>query len=163
MALAITSLGGSNVSKEMMLAQQQASNKWAYYQAKVIREHQYRTSKLRFEFDLAERGTAMSVATRQKADALLDTLGEAEKRYHEEKQPIEVEAKVLEAARDLNMAKDPYFDYAEVLQILIVIASISMLAVSRPIFAFSVVLAGLGVLLAINGYLLLVNVPHLGS
>ena len=36
--LAITSLGGNNAEKEMMLAQQQASNEWAFYQAKASRE-----------------------------------------------------------------------------------------------------------------------------
>ena len=33
--LAITSLGGNNAMKEMLLAQQQASDQWAFYQAKV--------------------------------------------------------------------------------------------------------------------------------
>jgi hypothetical protein len=40
--LAITSLGGNNAMKEMLLAGQQASDQWAYYQAKVIREHLYK-------------------------------------------------------------------------------------------------------------------------
>ncbi len=37
--LAISSLGGNHAMKEMILAQQQASNQWAYYQAKAGREH----------------------------------------------------------------------------------------------------------------------------
>ena len=45
--LAIASLGGNNAMKEMLLAQQQASDQWAFYQAKVIREHQYRAQKMR--------------------------------------------------------------------------------------------------------------------
>ena len=52
--LAIASLGGNNATKEMLLAQQQASDQWAFYQAKVIREHQYRAQKLRLEVELAE-------------------------------------------------------------------------------------------------------------
>ena len=44
--LAITALGGSNAMKEMLLTQQQASDQWAFYQAKVIREHQYRIERL---------------------------------------------------------------------------------------------------------------------
>ena len=36
-AMAFSSLGGSNSTKEMLLAQQQASYQWAFYQAKVIR------------------------------------------------------------------------------------------------------------------------------
>jgi len=57
--LAITSLGGNNGMKEMLLAQQQASDQWAYYQAKVIREHFYRSQKLRLEAELLERGNTM--------------------------------------------------------------------------------------------------------
>ena len=62
--------------------------------------------------------------------------------------------------RDRNQAKDPYFDYAEVLlQIAIVTASISILSGSRPTFGFSLVLAVLGVLLSVNGFTLLVHLP----
>jgi CheY-like chemotaxis protein len=57
--LAITSLGGNNAMKEMLLAQQQASDQWAFYQAKVIREHLYRSQKLHLEADLLERGNLM--------------------------------------------------------------------------------------------------------
>ena len=40
--LAIASLGGNNSMKDMLLAQQQSSDQWAFYQAKVIRAHLYR-------------------------------------------------------------------------------------------------------------------------
>ena len=54
--LAITSLGGNKAMKEMLLAQQQASDQWSFYQAKVIREHLYRNEKNRMEAELLERG-----------------------------------------------------------------------------------------------------------
>ena len=34
--LAIAALGGNNAMKEMLLAQQQSSDQWAFYQAKVM-------------------------------------------------------------------------------------------------------------------------------
>ncbi len=37
--LAITALGGSNAGKDMVMAQQKATNQWSYYQAKVVREN----------------------------------------------------------------------------------------------------------------------------
>src|SRR5213594_152718 len=64
--LAITSLGGNNATKEMLLAQQQASDQWAFYQAKVIREHQYRAQALRLEAELLERGPVMRPEARAK-------------------------------------------------------------------------------------------------
>jgi hypothetical protein len=160
--LAIASLGGNHATKEMLLSQQQASDQWAYYQAKSVKEHQTRTHRLQLEVDLAEREAQMPPKVRKKAEALLDQLTEEEKRYQSEKQEIEKEAKNLEHERDLNRIKDPYFDFAEVLlQIAIVMASVSILADTPAIYHFSIVLASLGGFLALNGYLLLVRIPFL--
>ena len=51
--LAISSLGGNNATKEMLISQQQLSDQWAFYQAKVIREHLYRAQRQRLEADIA--------------------------------------------------------------------------------------------------------------
>lgn len=73
---------------------------------------------------------------------------------------IQEEAKHLEEERDKNRIKDPYFDYAEVLlQISIVMASISILAVSRQIFYFAIVSASIGTSMTLNGYLLIFRLP----
>jgi hypothetical protein len=158
--LAITALGGGNAMKEMLLAQQQASDQWAFYQAKVIREHQYRIARLRLEVELTEREASMASEARQKYAALLAQATEEEKRYNTEKTDIETEAKKLEHERDINREKDPYFDFAEVLlQIAIVMSSISILSTSRPMFLLSLVLAICGTLLSVNGYTLLAKLP----
>ncbi len=160
--LAITSLGGSNAMKEMLLTQQQSSDQWAFYQAKAVREHLYRSQKLRLEIDLLERGNAMKPDVRERVEGLLKKLTEEEGRYNTEKKEIEKEAKKLEHERDLYRNKDPYFDFAEVLlQISIVMASIAILSGSRPVFYFSLVVAFLGGLLSLNGFLLLIKVPFL--
>jgi hypothetical protein len=161
-ALAICSLGGSNAMKEMLLAQQQSSDQWAYYQAKVIREHLYRVEKMRLEAGLLERGDGVSADVRQHYEALGKKMEEEEKRYNAEKKEIEKEARRLEHERDVNRDKDPYFDYAEVLlQIAIVMATVSILAASMPIYLFSMGVASLGALLTVNGFLLMVKVPFL--
>ncbi len=160
--LAIASLGGKNATKEALLAQQQASDQWAFYQAKVIREHQYSIEKLHLEVDLAERGSNMRPETRQKFETLMARFADEEKRYNNEKKDIEKEAKKLEHERDISRDKDSYFDYAEVLlQIAIVMSSISILSVSRPVFFFSLVLAIPGALLTLGGYTLLFKIPLL--
>jgi len=160
--LAVSSLGGNNAMKEMILAQQLSSDQWAFYQAKVIREHQYRAQKLRLEVDLEERGSTLRPEAREKLQGLLARFAEEEKRYGAEKKDIEKAAKVLEHERDVNRAKDPYFDYAEVLlQIAIVMSSISIISKSRETFVFSLVLAAFGALLAINGFTLLARIPFL--
>jgi hypothetical protein len=158
-ALAIASLGGNNAMKEMLLAQQDASNQWAYYQGKVIREHLNRGNKMVLEAQLAEPST-LKGPEREKYEALARKFTDEEKRMNVDKKEIEPRAKAAEAVRDLNQAKDPYFDYAEVLlQIAIVCSSISILSTSRPMFWFSTVLAVLGTTLTINGFFQLVRVP----
>lgn len=160
--LAVSSLGGNNAMKEMLLAQQQASDQWAFYQAKVVREHLYRSQKIRIEADLLERGATLKPEMRKHYESMLAKMNEEEARYVKEKKEIELEAKKLEHERDVNRSKDPYFDYAEVLlQISIVMASISILAVSRQIFYFAIVLASLGSLMSLNGFLLLFKLPFL--
>lgn len=158
--LAITSLGGNNAMKEMLLAQQQASDQWAFYQAKVVREHLYRSQKLRLEVDLLEQGSSMKPEAREKFESMLKNMAEEETRYGTEKKEIEKEAKKLEHERDVNRSKDPYFDYGEVLlQIAIVMASISIISGSRPIFYFALVGAILGTLFSLNGFLLIFRIP----
>jgi hypothetical protein len=159
--LALASLGGSNAMKAMLLAQQEASNQWSYYQAKVVREHLNRGNKLILEMQLAEPSTLRG-AEREKSEGLARRFAEEEKRMNADKKEIEPKAKAAEAERDLNQAKDPYFDYAEVLlQIAIVCASVAILAASRPMFWFSSALAVIGTLCTLNGFLLLVRLPFL--
>src|SRR5205807_10568658 len=108
-ALAIASLGGNNAMKERLLAQQQSSDQWAFYQAKVIREHQYRGLRLQLEAQLAEP-SSLKGAERAKLEALAARFGEEEKRYNTEKKDIEKDAKKLEHERDRHRNRDPYFD-----------------------------------------------------
>src|SRR5262245_19387165 len=162
--LTVASLGGNNAMKEMLIAQQQASNQWAYYQAKASREHQYRVQKLVLEADLEERRDTLKPESRRKLEAALQRFTEEERRYAEEKKDVEKVARRYEAERDLNQAKDPYFDYAEVLlQIAIVLGAVSIMSKSGPPVYTSVVLAAIGAALAFNGYTLLFRIPFLHS
>ena len=81
--LAIAALGGNNAMKDMLLAQQQSSDQWAFYQAKVIREHEYRIQQKRLEVELAERGAGMAPEARQQYEALLAELTAETKRYND--------------------------------------------------------------------------------
>jgi hypothetical protein len=159
--LAIASLGGNNAMEDILLAQQEATNQWAYYQAKVIREHLNRGNKMLVETQLAEPSPFKGVE-REKYEALAKKYADEEKRMNADKKDIEKDARKFEHERDLNKAKDVYFDYAEVfLQIAIVSSSVAILAASRPMFWFSAVLAVSGALATANGFLLVVRMPLL--
>ncbi len=140
--LAVTSLGGNHATKEMLLAQQQSSDQWAFYQSKGIRQHLDNIERMRIEAELLEAGASIKPTVRRNYEVRLKEIGDEEKRYAAEKRQIEQEARELEHERDRYRTKDPYFEYAEaLLQISIVMASISILAVSRQIFYFALIAA----------------------
>lgn len=161
--LALASVGGNNAMEDVLLNQQQASDQWAFYQAKVIREHLYRSQRMVVEAELAAAGRRPEAA-RERLAALARAFGEEERRYATEKKDIEKDARAHERARDVAKRRDVYFDAAEVfLQIAIVASSVSILAGSRPVFWFSLALAAIGALAAANGLTLLLAVPALES
>jgi hypothetical protein len=158
--LAITALGGNNSMKEMLLAQQEASNQWAFYQAKAMRENLYRIQRLNMDAEFLARGDSMKPEAKARFEATLKKMQDEEIRYATEKKDIELAAKEAEHKRDLNKKRDPYFDFAEaLLQISIVMASIAILSSSRPVFYFSLVGAVLGVVLSFNGFTLAFHLP----
>ena len=158
--LAITSLGENNATKEMLLTQQLAANQRASYQSQVIGENLYKTNGLRMEADLLERGPAMRPNIRILYGAMLKDMKAEEMRYREGKKKSEAEAISLETTRDRNRAKDPYFEYAELLLLLsIVTTSVSILSVSLRLFYFSIGSAALGTLFMLNGYFLIFRLP----
>jgi hypothetical protein len=152
--LAIAAAGGHKAGKDMLMEQQKASNKWAQYQAKAIREAIYINESEKLEMELARQsltGEARVIAERSKA-RIREKLDD----YKKDKAEITEEAKKHEEARDDAHHRDPYFDFAEVaLQISIVLASVAMLSGKRWAFVASLVLAVIGVALTLNGYLLL--------
>ena len=157
--LAICHLGGSMATKEMLLAQQQASDQWAWYQAKNIRALIDRNQKTILELNLLEKDYLKPEVKKRYEEELRQVTAD-EGRYNAEKEEIEKEARHLEQERDLYRSKDPYFEYGEVLlAIAIVMASIAILAYSRMALGFALVSASLGSLLAANGFLLIVRLP----
>jgi Domain of unknown function (DUF4337) len=160
--LAICAMGGNNAMKEMLLAQQEASNQWSFYQAKNNREYLYRIEKDRLETQLVERGNTMKPAVLKHFQAQIQKASAEEARLSKDKQEILVEAKKQEHERDVNRTKDPYFDFGEaLLQIAIVMSSVAIIAHSRQAFIFSLGAAVLGSLVTLNGFLLLFRVPFL--
>jgi hypothetical protein len=161
--LAITSLGGNNATKEMMLSQQMSNNQWSYYQAKSIKESFALDRRASVEAILAERGAAMTPDARMVFERRRDAAASDEARYAKEKEQILAEAKTLEKDRDIGRAKDPYFDFGEVLlQLAIVTASTAILSGSSPVYLFSIVMAAFGAVLSLNGFLQLFTLPFLG-
>lgn len=159
--LAFASLGGSNAAKDMANENILASDRWSFYQAKNVRQTQYRLAADQLELELVARPDLTPEARQAfegKIKAYRDTVAryDSEPANGEGKKELMAKAKEHEEARDLAGQRDPWFDIGEsALQIAIVLASVSAI-VGLPVLTWiSGILAGVGVLTTINGYFLL--------
>jgi hypothetical protein len=165
MLLAITTLGGAEATKEMLNANIHASDTYAFYQAKNIRQTLYQISAA--ELELLAAGGAISGDASGKATELIKRYRDNVTRYESEpatgegKKELMAKAKQWEQARDHAAAQLPNFEYAEALfQIAIVLGSVAIVAVSPWLLGFSGILSAAALLLTLNGYFLLVPLGH---
>jgi hypothetical protein len=159
MLLAIASLGGGAATKEMLAANIHASDTYAFYQAKVLRQVHYQVAA-----DFLE---AAGTGDPAKIAGLVKRYRETAARYESEpatgdgKKELLAKAHEWESRRDTAAARDPNFEFGEaLLQIAIVLGSVSIVAVSRWLLGLSAAAAICGVALTANGFLLLVPLGH---
>jgi hypothetical protein len=166
MLLAITGLGGQNAAKEVVNNNVLASNFYAFYQAKNMRQTSYALAADDLELSLNNSALTpeAKAAIQKKIDDYRKTVTryESEPATQEGKKELLARAKTYEEARDRAMRQDPYFDYAEVLlQIAIVLASVGIITGFAWLVLGSAILGVTGTLLMINGFFLLVALPGL--
>jgi hypothetical protein len=151
--LAVAGLGGKNAGKDMLSEQINASNRWAQYQAKSVREAIYRNDAEKMEFERAKGGITPDAAA-QLDKSIARVRGKLEE-YEKEKAEIKAIAEGHQEAEKTAQRKDGYFDYAELLlQIAIVSASVSLLSKSRGLWIASIFIVLLALVLTVNGYTL---------
>jgi len=87
---------------------------------------------------------------------------ESEPETREGKKELLARARENEQKRDHALKQDPYFDYAEaLLQIAIVLISVAIVANLAWLSYLGGALGLIGMLLSLNGFLLLVEIPGL--
>ena len=165
--LAITGLGGANAGKEATNNNIYAANTYAFYQAKNIRQTDYNLAADAIELAFMQEASLSAEAKaglKAKADAYRKTAAryESEPETKEGKKELMVKAREFENKRDHALKQDPYFDYAEaLLQIAIVLISVSIVATLPWLALFGAIVGGVGGLLMVNGYTLAVEIPFL--
>jgi hypothetical protein len=167
-ALAICSVGAGNATKDATARNIEAANAWAFFQAKNIRRNDVRlqidTLELRLatEPDLSE-STRTAIADKLKSYRDYEARLSSEPDTGEGLNELLVRGKTLEAQRDRAMRRDPYFDYGQaLLQIAIVLASVSIITGGASLLVMSILLASGGAILTLNGFTLAYTVPFIG-
>lgn len=136
--LAVNAWYGGKLSSTVLNNTLGANNEWSQYQAKNNRL---------VSFDIAAKTTTdktLKAEFRAEAD-----------RMEADKKEISVRARKMEADREIAKKSSPWIGYASTAyQLAIVVLSASILAVSMPMFWGSFVVAGVGVVLSLNGLML---------
>ena len=170
--LAIGGLGGGNATDDMIANNIKASDTWAFYQAKNVRQTTYKLAVQELEAELAagtlpperradaEKRLQEYRATIERYDSEPDADAPNDPLRGEGKKQLSAQAKAYEEGFETASQRDDNFDYAEVLlQLALVLGSVAILALNRWVLALSVALGAVGALLTLNGFLLLVQLP----
>ena len=164
--LAICNVGGANAAKDATRANIEASNTWAFYQAKTIRRTSYAIAADELDILLTTQPGVTGPARKAVEDKIKGFRMEASRLKSDPEDGTDRlvdKGKALGAERDVAMRRDPYFDWSQaLLQIGIVLASVHLIIGNLLLLGLSGGLAGLGILLMLNGYTLAVSLPFLG-
>jgi hypothetical protein len=143
--VATVSLLGHRAHTEELLHQTEATDKWAYYQAKDIRRHTY-------ELFLDEMSVFTTQAGEQAAKAREKYQKEVD-RYKDDQKDIEADAKKAEDDVKLEGKRADHFDLGEVmLEAALVICSITLLTRNKLYWMMGVVLAIVGIAIGATGF-----------
>lgn len=170
--LAIGGLGGGNATDDMVGENIHASDAWAFYQAKNARQTMYEIAVDDLEARLAAPGLSASEragietrltryrATIARYDSEPDQAAPNDPTRGDGLRQIRARAQAHEAARDVASSRDNNFDLAEVfLQLALVLGSVAILALNRPVLWIAAALGLLGSVLTLNGFFLLFPLP----
>jgi hypothetical protein len=149
---AISSLKGGGYSTKVQLATTDEANKWAFYQAKSLKQNLAVLERAQMEVAALEARTPEGKRT---AEAARDRSASEAKRYEEEKSKIKEEAEVLKREEEKNKRHGAAFGQAVMLlQIAITLSAVSAL-IKRPAMWWAGLVCGAaGLLYMVNGYFL---------
>ena len=172
--MAVSGLGGGNAAEDMVAANVQANDTWAFYQAKNVRQTANKLAAEELEVQLLLHGDKITASTRKAIEGKIAKMRETAERYEDEPDPqapnnllkgegkkqLAAQAKEFEAQRDKAGEQDVNFDFSDVfLQIAVVLGSVAILALSRPTLWASFVCGLFGALLTFNGFMLWFKLP----
>lgn len=151
----LSTFKGGGFSSRSVVFQAQASDQWAYFQAKSIRESLYRIQKENLDLQLS---LLPETARPEDKEKITQGLAEAEnkiKKYEAEKNTIEKAARNLEQSRDEAQTHGKPLGLAVIfLQIAIVLSSIGGLLKRKEVWYLGLPIGLAGIILFADGFLL---------
>jgi hypothetical protein len=144
--VAVATLFGHRAHTEELLLQAQATDQWAYYQAKNIRLHEMQV--------MVDQLGVFTVQDKEKTELLREKYQKEVERYSNDKDSISEKAKEQERERDLLRAKADRFDAGEgILEIALVICSLTLLTDKKFFWYAAMLIGAVGIVVSIAGFL----------
>lgn len=149
----LSTFKGGGFSTRSVLSQSQASDQWAFYQAKSIKLYLYELQKEKLELEL--KSPAFKEALKKEYEEKIGFYEKQTNKYETEKGKIMGEAKGLEKIRDEAQKHSQAFGIAVIfLQIAILLSSIAALMKKKLVWTASIFFGVIGFVNFLNGFLL---------
>jgi len=151
----LSTLRVGSYSNRSILRQTQASNQWAYFQAKSIKGYLYELQKEKLEMDLKQIGVTAPQDVLRDYEKKIESYAKKLKTYEEEKAAIQQEARSLEGQRDIAVLHSQAFGVAVILlQLAILLSSIAALMKKKMVWRLALILGAVGAVYFANGFYL---------
>jgi len=138
-----------------VISQAQASDQWAFFQAKSIRENLYKIEKERLELELTLQPKLAGEEGQTRYHAAIQAASDKIKKYAAEKDTIQIRAKSLEELRDDSQKHGKPFGIAVIFfQVAILLSSISGLFKRQWLWWCSLPMGVVGLAYFANGFFL---------
>ena len=150
----LSTFKGGSFSTRSVMSQSQASDQWAYYQAKGIKYYLYQMQKEKLELELLnlQKMTSEEVISAYKAK--IASYKEKDEIYEKEKSEIQDKAKSLEKTRDEAQLHSKAFGMAVIfLQIAILLSSIAALLKKKELWYLGMAAGIVGMVYFADGFL----------
>ena len=151
----LSTFKGGGFSTKSVLNQEQASNKWSYFQNKSLKLYLHEIGKDELELEL-NRIPANDKANIEAYTNKIQKYTEQIKRYDLEKEDIKKEAEKLEMQRDETQKHSKTFGEAVIfLQISILLSSIAALVKKKYIWYLAMAVGSVGLFFFLDGFFLI--------
>lgn len=152
----LSTFKGGGFSTRSVMSQSQASDQWAFYQAKAIKTYIYQMQKEALELKLAELPSSTSTDITNAYKAKLAEYDVKIVRHEQEKSELQAKAKQLETVRDESQKHSQAFGMAVIfLQISILLSSIAGLLKKKVVWYAGLGAGMVGLFYFVDGFLVI--------
>ena len=151
----LSTFKGGGFSTRSVMSQTQASDQWAFFQAKSVKGNIYEIEKDKLELELKAMGAKAPPGVTDEYRKKIEDYGKKIAKYEGEKADIQKDAKRFEKVRDDAQRHSQVFGIAVIfLQIAILLSSIAALIKKKPVWVIGLAVGIAGIVCFANGFLL---------